>query len=469
MRLRLLLLPLLLFSLSCRAASRLLTPAEAQSSPTLPPTLTWTVTATVTPPPPTPTATPTPEPTPTATPLPPSPTLTATAPPGDKALHLRVFEELWQIVDEQYLYPDFNGLDWGQAGDDFRQKIEGGLSDPDFYYGMAVLVFRLGDDHSVFLSPAEASHEDAEFAGENDYVGIGVLSLAVPERQRVTIILVFPSGPAEQAGLQPHDNILAVDGRPIFDENGARMDLLRGPADSQITLDVQTPGGPARQVQVTRQQVGGSLPAPYWALTSPQGRRVGYILIASFADDAMNEQVRAAIETLSADGPLDGLILDNRQNGGGAESVTKDILGYFTHGTLGYFSDRAGRRRGFNVLGSDVSGSSTVPLVVLVGSESASFGEIFSGVLQDSGRAALIGEPTGGNVELLWGYEFDDGSRAWIAHESFRPRQNPQTDWETDGLIPDLLAPANWDEITIETDPAVQAALDYFDQKSAVQ
>jgi hypothetical protein len=75
----------------------------------------------------------------------------------------------------------------------------------------------------------------------------------------------------------------------------------------------------------------------------------------------------------------------------------------------------------------------------------------------------LIGETTGGNVELLWGYDFEDGSRAWIAHETFRPKNHPDQVWEDTGIIPDLEAPSEWDLVTLETDPAVKAALEYLD------
>ena len=116
-----------------------------------------------------------------------------------------------------------------------------------------------------------------------------------------------------------------------------------------------------------------------------------------------------------------------------------------------------------NVIGADINGSSSLPLVVLVGPNTVSFGEIYSGVLRDMGRATVIGELTGGNVELLRGYDFEDGSRAWIAHENFRPRNHPEQDWEATGIIPDVTVASNWDEVTLQTDPAIQAALDFLD------
>ena len=113
---------------------------------------------------------------------------------------------------------------------------------------------------------------------------------------------------------------------------------------------------------------------------------------------------------------------------------------------------------------NDINNSSQIPLVILIGPDTVSYGEIFSGILQDAGRAILIGEQTEGNVETLWGYDFDDGSRAWIAHDTFRPANHPDQDWEVTGIIPDINIIVDWVEYSVDDDPAVIEALEYFDQ-----
>jgi carboxyl-terminal processing protease len=293
-------------------------------------------------------------------------------------------------------------------------------------------------------------------------VGIGVLTSAVPERKRVTVILTFPGSPAEEAGLQIHDNILAADGRPILDESGFRRDLLRGLPGTQVTLTVQTPGQEPREVTLTRRAINSSVPVPHNLVTSPSGKRVGYLLIPTFFDETISGQIAEALRDLSAQGQLDGLILDNRQNEGGAEDVFANTLGYFTHGTLGYFANRE-NERALTIHTENIKGSQKVPLVVLVGSGTASFGEIFSGILQDIGRAYVLGQTTDGNVEILYVYDFSDGSRAWIAHDYFKPIKHPDQNWEKTGIIPDMTVLSNWDEVTQDTDPAIKAALEHFD------
>jgi C-terminal processing protease CtpA/Prc len=197
-------------------------------------------------------------------------------------------------------------------------------------------------------------------------------------------------------------------------------------------------------------------------IDTPDGLRIGYILIVTFADSTIDESVADALRDMTAQGSLDGLIIDNRPNGGGADTVVRPILSYFTSGTLGNFTSRDGDRPFVIHRSVNINGSQEMPLVVLVGLDTVSFGEIFSGVLQDIGRAYIIGETTGGNVETLWGFDYEDGSRVWLARESFRPINHPDVDWEETGIVPDLEIRANWDEYSIDTDPAVQAAIRYF-------
>ena len=360
--------------------------------------------------------------------------------------------------------PDFNGLDWNAIHAEYRARIEAGLSNADYYAALAEMVDRLGDDHSAYVSPEDAAAEDAAYAGDVDYVGIGVYLSAVPERQRAVILAVFAGSPAEQAGLQMHDSILTVDGQPILDADGFLQPLIRGPEGSSLAMEVQNPAGETRQVTLTRQHITSPLPIPYEVLISPAGQRIGYLMLLTFSDSTVDERVGDLLREMNAAAPLDGLIIDNRNNEGGAGDVLEGVLTYFTSGVLGDFISRQEERPLRIRRSGDVEGSKTVPLVVLVGKDTVSYGEVFCGTLKDNGRAYLIGETSDGNVETLWRYDFEDGSRAWIANESFRPRNHPEQNWEQTGIIPDQAVPAPWDLYTTQTDPAVLAALEHFDQ-----
>ncbi len=382
---------------------------------------------------------------------------------GDEttARHLRIFTELWEIVRDGYLYPDYNGADWDAIGQQYRARVETGISDDEFWITMDEMLLELNDDHSIFLSPADAEAEDVEFSGELEYVGIGVYT-TVPweiEKEYAVILLVFPNSPAERAGLRSHDHILAVDGHPACcDAFGYDyLNRLVGPVGSDVQVEVRTPGQPPHTVTVTRALVQEPLPVEARLLEN----NIGYILIPTLWDETVVERVRQALEELTSEGELSGLILDNRINPGGSDTVLKGLLAFFTDGQVGHFVSSQGKEP-MHVDGIDVGGSQHVPLAVLVSRETASFAEVFSGVLQEIKGAHIVGRTTLGNIETLYGYDFEDGSRAWIAQETFRPPSG--TDWEKTGIVPDVEIPLDWDEFTAENDPQLEAALDLLRQ-----
>ncbi|MCX8062750.1 MAG: S41 family peptidase [Anaerolineales bacterium] len=440
---------------------------ELVATPTPPPTSTPTETFTPLPtltPTETPTSTPSPTPTQTFTPtVTPTDTPTPTQAPTTSPQKFALFEEIWKTVKEQYIYEDYNGVNWLAVYQEFFARLSLGVSPKDFYQAMKEMIDRLKDDHSVYFSPREVEEQLMVYEGEKNYVGIGVFTVPVIEKRYITVILPFRDSPAERAGIQAHDRILAVNGQPIIDEEGNVLDLLSGEEGTYVTLTVQTPGGEPRYVSLRRERVDASIPIPYHVFSTPGGKRIGYLLVVSFADSNVDERVGKAMKKMTADAPLDGLIIDLRANQGGEYTTASNFLSYFTSGKLGYFTNRYGKKRRWSVSPKNVGGSQSLPLVVFVGDYTVSFGEMVAGVLQDRGRAYLIGEITEGNVELLWGYPFKDGSVLFLAHERFVPANRPEQDWEATGIIPDLVVPTDWDEITLTQDLALEVAFVYFD------
>ena len=448
-------LSLVLTSLACSTLTTALlgTPTPLPTS-----TSTATHTATFTPSPsPTATATPTPTafPTLTAAPTFTQLALTATLDAAAQRRHSRIFERLWSTVNTSYVYPDFNGHDWQAIGADYRARVQARQSDDEFYVTMASLIAELDDEHSGFESPEEVADSDRALAGSNDYAGIGVIAAFHADKGYVSIVVTFEGSPAEQAGLEPHDRILAVDGLSLLGADGLlHTELIRGAAGATLTVTVQTPGGLPRDVPLVRAQITGPVPIDYWLVPET---RIAYILIPTLFDDTIPDQVENALRELSAGGLLEGVILDNRRNDGGATSIGERLLGLFTGGLVGHFRSRTGFRSVY-VDARDVAGSQTVPLAVLVGPDTVSYGEISSGVLQDQARAAIVGDRTLGNLEVLWPFNIEGGSRAWIAVERFDPIVTEE-DWEVTGIVPDVMAPAEWDEISGTDDPGLQAAV----------
>jgi carboxyl-terminal processing protease len=367
---------------------------------------------------------------------------------------LKVFEALVSKIEQVYLYPDFNGIDWQSVTAAYRAKIKTGLDTETFYNEMNNLISELKDDHSQFQSPVQLAKAQAELAGHNDFVGIGALILPLPDKERVSILAVFPDSAADHAGLKPHDSILATDGIPIVSDGKVFVQHTRGPLCSAVTLTVQSPNEEPREVMVVRFRINAPVPIDARLVTTRDGSKIGYIFLPSFFDETIPAQVKKVLEEF---GQLDGLILDNRMNGGGSSDVLNPVLAYFTHGNLGNFVTRTSQRS-LEIKANLVNNSQEVPLVVLVGPETVSFGEIFAGVLQDTGRALLVGKTTLGNVEVLHSHDFEDGSRLWLAQERFDPLIS-HANWEKDGIVPDVEAFADWDTFTFDSDPSIAAAL----------
>lgn len=382
-------------------------------------------------------------------------------PPISKEEQLRVFDEFTKKVSTVYLYPDFNGVDWKGLVAKYRAQVKSGLDTETFYAKMSELITALNDEHSSFLSPVELAASEAELSGTNDYVGIGVLVLPLPKKERLAILSVFPDSSAEHGGLKQHDSLLAVDGIPLVQKGVAHTEWVRGPECSAVVITVQSPGEKARDVMFVRYHITAPIPIVAQLVPTTDGSRIGYIFLPSFFDETIPGQVKQALQDF---GQLDGLILDNRMNGGGSSNVVDPIFSYFTSGTVGHFVSRT-ESRVLTITADPVQNSQTVPLVILVGEDTVSFGEIFTGALQDLGRAKVVGQTTLGNVETLEGYDFEDGSRAWIAQERFAPVNHPKADWEKTGIIPDVQAYADWDTFTFDNDPSVAAAVKLLGHK----
>jgi len=367
---------------------------------------------------------------------------------------ITVLDALTKAIDAHYVYRDYNGQNWPAIVAEYRAKIEQGRDTEAFYADMAKFVKQLGDDHSYFSSPVEVAAIRAALAGKNTYVGVGALFKTMVGKNRVSILSVIPDSPADKSGLKPHDTVLAVDGFALIENDLVQQWRTRGPECSLAVLTVESPGQSKRDISVVRFRISAPLPVFTHLVTTSDGRRIGYIFVPSFFDLTVTEQVKKALTTF---GKLDGLIIDNRMNGGGSSLALEPMLGLFTSGTVGHYLSPAGRRP-LTIAAGPVSNSQTVPLTVLVGKDTVSYGEVFAGVLQDLGRARIVGQRTKGNVETLRGFNFADGSQAWIAVESFEPVRS-RLGWEKRGVKPDVEAYADWDTFTTENDPGVAAAL----------
>jgi C-terminal peptidase prc len=387
-------------------------------------------------------------------------TPTATLAPLAGTERERIFDRVWTLVRDRYLYPDYRGVDWQAARETFRPRALAAESPEAFYQVMAELIVLLGDDHSRFESPRVVAEHELRESGELSYVGIGVNVRDDPAGGLITRLA--PGGPAKQAGLRPRDVILAVGGIPFTDTlafgpagpNGA----IRGAPGSTVRLTVRSPGDPPREVLITRQIIPSDAFPPIEAQRLP-GTRVGLLAIETFDRQELDQLVREQIEQLLKEGSLDGLVIDLRDNQGGFVDAMLGTLALFVDGgTIGVVRGRGSRHKQDIPRGRVIPEIADLPIAVLIGDETVSAAEMFAAGMRVRERGRIVGVPSAGNTENLLAHDLPDGSRLWLAEYAYLLPDGSLL--EGQGVRPDREVDAEWWRFDPPDDPQIQAAIE---------
>jgi carboxyl-terminal processing protease len=257
------------------------------------------------------------------------------------------------------------------------------------------LVASLGDRFSHYLSPSEFR----EFSAPPHFTGIGVaVATETSVNHGLLIERVFNSSPAERAGLKAGDVIVAVNGRKLARLSAeAATSMIRGLPGTNVKLGIESPpAGRAHRVapqslKITRAVV--SEPVVESLAKTVHGVKLGVVALASFSPGSHIE-VREAVERELREGAR-GLVFDLRGNGGGLVAEAQLIASIFiAKGTIVTTRGRAVPTQVFDALGGAISAS--IPVVVLVDSNTASSSEIVTAALQDHHRATVVGTHTFG-------------------------------------------------------------------------
>ncbi len=385
---------------------------------------------------------------------------TPTLAPVDATLRMQIFEEVWTLVRDKYVYEDYGGADWAQVRQEFAPQVAATDDPEQFYALMRTLIGRLGDDHSRFESPQEVAEQQAEFSGDLRYGGIGAQIRTVDEGGLITVLA--SGGPAEQAGLQPRDLVLAINGIPFNNSEafgpGGPISAVRGEPGTPVTLTVQRASDPPQDVVVLRGPIDtDAFNEVRWRLLADG--TVGLIEIPSFYVDGLEDNVRYAVEQLLASGDLQGLVLDVRENSGGYVHLMRNTIALFHNGgSIGSTSGRSEQEEQQIPTDQVIAGVENLPLVVLISPETVSAAEMFAAGMQSLGRTRVVGMPSAGNTENLYSYSFDDGSRLLIAEVAYRLPDG--TLIEGRGVLPDRQVDAEWWRFPPDEDPQLLAALE---------
>jgi carboxyl-terminal processing protease len=342
------------------------------------------------------------------------------------------FEPLWQIynmIDTQYI-------------DDVSVDV---LVDGAAHG----IVDALEDEYSGYMDPEEFPILNSDLEGE--FVGIGVV-ITTNDNDEIEVVGIIEDAPAWGSGIQPGDIFHAVDGEEVFGWNQTEFAAkVRGVAGTDVTITVRR-DSELFDFTITRALI--VIPNVESELLDGN---IAYVQLNNFSDDA-SDLLQQALEDLDVNSRA-GLILDVRDNPGGFLHSAIDVTSTFIpNGVVVYETFGDGRETTFDATGEYFD--LTVPMVLLINESSASASEILAGALQDTERATLIGETTlGKGTVQTWSPLINGGGiRLTIARWL-----TPSRRWiHENGVSPDLEIEWTPEAFEDETDPQLQAAVDYL-------
>lgn len=316
------------------------------------------------------------------------------------------------------------------------------------------MIEALGDRWSYYI-PAD-EYDALVRDWNNAYVGIGIATRQWKEDSKIEEIMkVFEGGPAEEAGLQAGDLIVALDGHPVDGMSSDEASIyMYGPENSQVDVTVLR-DGEELTLTVTRRYV--QVPVAKGVLLE---NGIGLVVIEDFQSRSRREAVKA-IEALLEQG-AEKLIFDVRYNPGGTIEEMVKLLDYLLpEGPIYRSIDNMGQE---SVRQSDAQ-CLDIPMAVLVNENTYSAAEFFAAALSEYDAAVVVGTQTCSKGRYQQRFQMKDGSAVSLSTGQFFTPNGISL--EGVGITPDVVVPVDettaeaiyFDTLAPEEDPQLQAAV----------
>ncbi len=368
--------------------------------------------------------------------------------------------------------PDESFAAFCEAYDRLQREYVDDLDPDKLAEGAIRGMFQYGveDPFSGYMSPEDYAQSLGDLSGSFGGIGAEMAMKNVEDPAdlaactafsdicRLVVVAPLADTPAEEAGLQAGDYVLAVDGASV---NGATMNdqiaEIRGEVGSDVTLTIQREDGDPFDVTITRAEI-----VIHEVETRMIDGHIGYIALHGFSAPA-SDQFAEGLRGLLDDG-ADQIVFDLRDNPGGYIDAAQKIASQFIGDGIIFTQESAGDEvREYRSTGDGVATDQDLPVVLLVNGGSASASEIVAAALKEHDRATLIGEATfGKNTVQVWSPLVNEGGVRITISRWFTPDHNSVA---PDGVQPDIEA-ARTAETPPEDDPVLDAAIDYLANQS---
>lgn len=369
-----------------------------------------------------------------------------------------VVDEVWQIVNQEYVDNSFNNVDWQAT----RQQLlsRDYTSKEQAYEAIREALKPLADPYTRFLDPDQFQSLTNQTSGELS--GIGIRMEVNEQTKSIRVVEPIENSPAYNADIKAGDGIVAINGKST---KGMSLEeassLIRGEVGTSVTLKISREGRGTFDVSLTRAQI--ELPAVRYTVKQEGQIRIGYISLNEFSSHAA-EQTKRAIKNLN-DQKINAYVLDLRGNPGGLLHASIEIARmWINSGEIVHTVDRKGGEQKFT---ANQTALTDLPLVVLVDGNSASASEILTGALKDSKRATVVGSQTFGKAVVQSVHSLSDGSGLAVTISRYYPPSG--IDINHKGIVPDIKIDLTQDQQQrLATEPRLRATLDDPQYKQAI-
>ena len=240
------------------------------------------------------------------------------------------------------------------------------------------------DPYTEYVPESEIEDYKLKYVS-TQYGGIGAGTVIIDGKLFVNE--VSEGYAANKADVKAGDQVTKINNIEIKGKDRAQISqLLRGPKGTPVDLTIIREGKEIIK-KITREEIK----QPNVSYYGMVGDGVGYIRLDKFLENS-GQEVRDALLSLNKENPK-GIVLDLRNNGGGILQEAVKIVNLFVNRDQLVVTQKgknAEKTISYKTQVPPVSPS--VPLVVLVNTNSASASEIVAGSLQDLDRAIVIGQ-----------------------------------------------------------------------------